>query len=159
MPPRRAAGSSTGIALDGRIYEFLDFCKIHDFIELALHLFFSHSKDGAVEVDVLAPGQLRVKARAHLQQAGNSPLHSHVAAGGRRHSRKDFKQSAFPRAIAPRACPERSEGIPITSPCSTVKLTSFNAQMVSPLEDGRPETGDGDCPILSKGLAARCRVP
>ena len=62
------------ITFDRRIDELLDFGKIHDLIELAVDLGPFHSQDGAVQVDILTPGQFGMKARAHFQQAGNPAL-------------------------------------------------------------------------------------
>ena len=47
----------------------LDLAELDDLVELALDLGPRHAEDGAVEVDVLAAGQLGVEAGADLEQA------------------------------------------------------------------------------------------
>ena len=59
------------IALDRRVEEFLDLGEGDDLVELAADLGARHAEDGAVEIDVLAPGQLGMKAGADLEQAGD----------------------------------------------------------------------------------------
>ena len=60
------------IALHRRVEEGLDFGELHDAVELGLDLEAPHAEDGAVEEDILAAGQLRVEARADLEQ--DSPI-------------------------------------------------------------------------------------
>ena len=92
---------AAGVALDRGIDEFLHLGKIHDLIKLAGHFLFGHAQDGAVEVDILAPGQLGVKAGAHLQQAGDAPFDLDLPAGGGGDAREDLEQGALAGAVAP----------------------------------------------------------
>ena len=60
-----------GVALDGCIDESLDTRKGDDLVEAARHVAAAHSQDGAVEEQILAPGELAVESGAHLEQRGN----------------------------------------------------------------------------------------
>ena len=65
---------AAGVALDRRIEKFLDLGKGDDLVELASDLGAAHAEDGAVEIDVLASGELGMKAGADLEQAGDAAL-------------------------------------------------------------------------------------
>ena len=62
----------TRVTLDRRVDELPDPGKLDDVVQLALDLAPLHSEDRPVEEDVLAPGELRVEARAHLEQAADA---------------------------------------------------------------------------------------
>ena len=59
---------AAGVVLDRRVDEPLDLGEGDDLVELARDLRPAHAEDRAVEVDVLAPGQLGVEAGADLEQ-------------------------------------------------------------------------------------------
>ena len=59
-----------------------------------------HAQDRAVQVDVLAPGQLGVKAGAHLQQAAHPPVDLGPPAGRLGDAGEDLEQRALARAVA-----------------------------------------------------------
>src|SRR5690606_34609957 len=56
-------------------------------------------EDGGVEENVLAPGQLRVKTRAHFDEARNPPAGEYTAGVGGHHPRDELEQGRFPRAV------------------------------------------------------------
>ena len=89
------------IALDGCIDELFDLGEIHDLVEFALDFNPLHAQDGAVQVDVLAPGQFGVEAGAHLEQAGDAALDLDPPAGGGGDAREDLEQGALAGAVAP----------------------------------------------------------
>src|SRR5262245_29829820 len=62
------------VAFHRGVDELLDFGKSDDLIEPRIDLPAFHSEHCAVEVDVLAPAQIRVEAGADLEQAGNPPV-------------------------------------------------------------------------------------
>ena len=67
-----------------------------------------HPQDGAVEIDILAPGQFRVETCAHFQQRTYPPMDLCRAFGRVCHPRKDLQQCAFSGTVAPndpRTCP------------------------------------------------------
>ena len=64
-----------GIALDRRVEEFLDLGEGDDLVELPADLGAAHAEDGAVEIDVLAAGQLGMKAGADFEQARDAAAH------------------------------------------------------------------------------------
>ena len=65
---------AAGVALDRRVNEFFDSGKSDDFIEFSANLGPSHAQDGAIKENILSSGQLGVKARANLEQAGDASL-------------------------------------------------------------------------------------
>ena len=58
-----------GVALDWGVEEVGDLGELDDIVELAPDLRPRHAEDRAVEVDVLATAEFRVKPRAHFEQS------------------------------------------------------------------------------------------
>src|SRR5215510_3657738 len=90
-----------GIMLDRRVYEVFNLGERDNLIELPVYFAASHTEDRAVQVDVLAPAQLRVETCADFEQAADAAVNVYPA--GRRlcNARKNFEQSGFARAVAP----------------------------------------------------------
>src|SRR5581483_8799871 len=70
-----------GIAFHGRINELLELGEFYDAVEAALDLLAAQSQDGAVQVDVIPAGQIRMKAGAELDQGRHPSLDSNMTAG------------------------------------------------------------------------------
>ena len=89
------------VALDRRVEELLDLGERDDLVELAVDLGPAHAEDRAVEVDVLAAGQLGMKAGADLEQrcrrGRGSPRSPSRRLGD---AREDLQQRALARAVA-----------------------------------------------------------
>ena len=81
--------------MSGRVQERLDLGKGHDFLEPALDLPAAHPQDGAVQVDVLAPGELLVKTGAHLQERSHPAPHGHPPLGGFRDAGEHFEEGGL----------------------------------------------------------------
>ena len=64
---------AAGVALDRRVEELLHLGEGHDLVEFSSNLAPGHAEDGAVEKDVLAAGQFRMKAGADFKQARDPP--------------------------------------------------------------------------------------
>ena len=62
------------VALHRRVEEPTDLAELDDLVELALDLGSRHPQDGAVELDVLASGELGVEPGADLEQARHPAL-------------------------------------------------------------------------------------
>ena len=60
-----------------------------------------HAQDGAVQVDVLPPGQLGVEAGAHLQQRAHPPVDLGIPLGRLGDPGEDLQQRALPGPVAP----------------------------------------------------------
>ena len=88
------------IALNRRIEKLLDFRKSHDLIQLAPHLLPGHAQNRPVEISIFPPGQVGMKTRAHLQQAGDAAFDLDEPAGWGGDLRQNFEQSAFAGPIA-----------------------------------------------------------
>src|SRR5262249_50532418 len=61
-----------GISLHRRVEEFFYAGKIDDLLEFRIDLFSGHPENGAVEINVLASGQLGVKAGTDFQQTADA---------------------------------------------------------------------------------------
>src|SRR5262249_19173614 len=59
---------SAGIMLHRRVNEFFDLGKGYDFVKFSFNLSPCHAQDRAVEINIFAPGQFRVKSSAYLEQ-------------------------------------------------------------------------------------------
>ena len=109
--------------------------RIADFVlplhESAIRNPQSEITHGAVQVDVLPPGQLGMEAGAHLQQGAHPPVDLGAALRRLGDAGEDLEQRRLPRSVAANACPEPVEGMPTTSPRCTSKETSVSAQIVS----------------------------
>ncbi len=78
----------------------LDFGEGDDLVELADDLGALHAEDGAVEVDVLAAGELGMKAGADFEQAADAPADDGAAFGRLGDAGEDFQERALARAVA-----------------------------------------------------------
>ena len=54
------------------VNELLDFCKCHNFIELAANFGPSHAENRAIKIDVLSTGKFAVESFPDLEQARDS---------------------------------------------------------------------------------------
>ena len=70
-----------GVALDRRVEEFLDLRERNDLIEFADDFSASHAQDRAIQEDILAPGEFRMKSRAYLKKTGNATADSNFTLG------------------------------------------------------------------------------
>src|SRR5437667_175491 len=68
-------------------------------VELAGEFAAAHAEDRGVEVDVLAPGELGVKAGADFEQAADAAAELDAAFGGRGDSADDLEERGFAGAI------------------------------------------------------------
>ena len=64
---------SRRIMLDRRVEKLFDFGKVNDLIELPADLPLRHAEDRAVEEDVFASSEFRMKAGTDLEQARDAP--------------------------------------------------------------------------------------
>src|SRR5262249_5513463 len=74
--------------------------KGDDLIELAAYLGARHAENGAVEVDVLAAGELGVEAGADLEQARHTAFDRDATLGRFGDARQDLEQCRFAGAVA-----------------------------------------------------------
>ena len=75
--------------------------KCDDLVELASDLGAAHAEDGAVEIDVLASGELGMKASADLEQAGDAALDGDAPLARLGDARQDLQERRLAGAIAP----------------------------------------------------------
>ena len=89
-----------GVALDRRIEKSLDLGKGDDLVEFPADLGPRHAEDRAVQKDVFAAGQLRMKSGADFEQAGDAALDRDAALGRLGDARQDLQQGRFAGAVA-----------------------------------------------------------
>src|SRR2546421_12369083 len=63
------------------------------------HVDTAHAEDGAVEIDVLATGELRVKPGADVEKRSNAPASAGLALGGLRDPGQDLQQRGLARPV------------------------------------------------------------
>jgi hypothetical protein len=90
-----------GVALDRCVYEPLDSSEFDDVVEAVCHRPAAHAEDGAVEKEVLASGELRVKPGADLEEGGDASPGPSDARRGFRDPSEDLEQRALARPVAP----------------------------------------------------------
>src|SRR5581483_5377378 len=73
--------------------------EFYDAVEAALDLLAAQSQDGAVQVDVIPAGQIRMKAGAELDQGRHPSLDSNMTAGRLGHPGEDLQQRGLAGAI------------------------------------------------------------
>ena len=89
-----------GVALDRRVEELLDLGKSNDLVELASDLVRAHAEDRAVEIDVLAARQLRMKSSADLEQAGDAADDGDAPLARLGDARQDLQERGLAGAVA-----------------------------------------------------------
>ncbi|MCG3161346.1 MAG: hypothetical protein JMDDDDMK_02514 [Acidobacteria bacterium] len=80
-----------GVMLDRRVNELFDFGESDYLVELVFDLGAPHSQDCAVQVDVLASGQFRMKPGAYFEQRTDAPANVGVAFSRLGDAREDFQ--------------------------------------------------------------------
>ena len=88
------------IALDRRIEKLLDLGKGDDLVKLAHDLGAGHAEDRAVEKDVLAAGQFRMKAGADFEQARDPAAQDRASARRLGDPAQNLQQRRFAGAVA-----------------------------------------------------------
>ena len=87
------------IVLHRRVDELFELREGDDGVELADDLGAKHAENRAVEEDVLAARQVRMEARADLEQARDAAVQVDVAFGRRGDARQDLQQRALAGAV------------------------------------------------------------
>src|SRR5262249_22993087 len=127
----------TGVELHRRVQEALDLGEGHDLVEVPLDLDSLHPQDRAVQVDVLPPRQLRVEARADLEERADSAVN--LRGAGRRigDAGQDLEQGAVPGAVsadhADDLTPSDLEGDVLEGPERAPRLATGRAGDIGPV--------------------------
>ena len=77
---------AAAVALHGGVQVAFAATEVHDFVKLAGDFRAAHAHDGAVHVDVLAAGHLRVESGAHFEEARDAAPCADGAGGGGGHA-------------------------------------------------------------------------
>src|SRR5215211_8108943 len=94
------------VSFDRRVNETLDTGERNDLLETSRDVTAAHAKNGAVEIDVLATGQLGMEAGSHLEQGCDTAASAGEAGGRFGDPGQDLQQGALARPI-PADDPER----------------------------------------------------
>src|SRR4029077_2129365 len=87
------------VTLDRRVEKSSDLREGHDFVEFPFNLGASHSEDCAIQKNVFATGQFRMKPGADFEERANATVDVDSAGGGLGDAVQDFQQRALARAI------------------------------------------------------------
>jgi hypothetical protein len=96
---RQAHVHPARVALHGGVDEPLHLRERDDLVELRLDLAPPHPEDGAVQVDVVAAGELGVEAGADLEQRADGAADPSLARGRDGDAREDLEQRRLARAV------------------------------------------------------------
>src|SRR5213596_2698179 len=88
------------VALDRRVEKPLDLGERDDFVEPRRHFSLRHAEQRAVEMHVLAAGQVRMESGADLEQRCDAAADPRLAGGWFGDSAEDLEQRALAGAIA-----------------------------------------------------------
>src|SRR6516162_10611796 len=92
---------TTAVTFHRCVEESFDFSERHNLVELGPNLGAGHPKDCTVQINVLASGELRMKAGADLEEAGHPPSDANPAFGWFRDPAQNLQQGGFTRAVPP----------------------------------------------------------
>ena len=87
------------VALHRGVDELGHVGEVDDVVELPVDLVAAHAQDGAIEVDVLAAGQIRMKSGAHFQQTRHPAVDHGRPPRRLRDSRQNLQQRRFAGAV------------------------------------------------------------
>ena len=87
------------VALDGHVYERLHAAEGDDLVEALPDLRPLHAQDGAVEVDILAPGEVGMEAGADLEHAGDAAVDLDPSARRLGDAAEDLQKRALAAAV------------------------------------------------------------
>ncbi len=97
---RQADIHARAVSLHRRVEEFFALAERDDFVEFSRDFRAAHPEDGAVEIDVFASGQFRMKAGAHFEQRSNSAAQNRPALARLGDTRQQLQQRALARAVS-----------------------------------------------------------
>ncbi len=92
---------AAAIVLERTIQEFSHFGEAYDLVEFARDFLTAHAENCAVEIDVLASGELRMKAGADLEEAAHGSADLRPSCRWLGNPREDLEESGLPGPIPP----------------------------------------------------------
>src|SRR5262245_17382927 len=84
-----------------RVQKTLNLRKRHNLIKSHADIRPRHSEDRSVEIDVLAPRELRMETGAHFEKTREASFYGYSSLAWLRDTRKNFKECAFSRPVPP----------------------------------------------------------
>jgi len=99
-----------GVDLDGRVDEVADVGELDDLVDRRVDLALAHPEDRPVEVDVLASGELPVKARTEFQERGDTAVHQQPSRCGPVDAGEDLEHGRLAGAVVADEAEGRAAG-------------------------------------------------
>src|ERR1019366_8416114 len=90
---------AAAVTLHWGIKKLLHLGKGDDLVKLSFDLGLAHTQNGAIQVDVLASGEFRVKAGANFEEATNASMNLRPSGGRFCNAREDFQEGSLAGAI------------------------------------------------------------
>src|SRR5215813_8083570 len=97
---RKAQIHAARVVFDWRINKFFYLRKGYDFVKLTINFHPPHAQDCRVEINILPPGQLPMKASAYLQERTHPTVYFCTSGSRLGNTREELQQCTFPCAIA-----------------------------------------------------------
>ena len=88
------------IMLDRHIDVIAQFGEVQDVVKKALGLLAAEAQHRGIEIDILAPGEVGVEARAQFQQGADAAMHPDFARGGLDNAGDQLEKGALAAAVA-----------------------------------------------------------
>ena|SRR6516165_10246673 len=136
---------SAAIALDRRVQKSVDLGKSDYLIKFTLYLCSAHAEDGAIQENILASGQVRVKARANLQQRGNPAPQPRRSAGWLGNPAENLQKRALACSISTNDADDlaglNGEGDAPEGPQFALLLVIVTSAVLHPLAMGVKQCG------------------
>ena len=139
---------AAGVRLDRLLDEIANVGKAGDLVEARINFTPGKSHHGAVEVDVLPPGELGVEAAAELEEGGDPALDAYGAFAGLQGAGNDLEEGGLAGAVAADDADglaaadleaDIAQGVEVT-----VALAGFLAQVLT--QPARRQGGGGGVP-------------
>ena len=92
---------AAGVVFELLVYEALQLGEAHDVVEFRVNLLACQAEHRRVQIHIVPPGKLWVKADAQLQKRRNPPVDRHTAAVGAVDPGEDFQERTLARAVTP----------------------------------------------------------
>ena len=88
-----------GVVLERHIQKVFQLAELHDLVKFFVQILGRETQHRAVEVDVLAGGQVHIKARTQLDEGCDGAVDGHFALAGLVHTCNGLEQGGFARAV------------------------------------------------------------
>ena len=88
-----------GVVFQRHIQKVFQLAEFYDLVKFFVQILGREAQHRAVEIDILAGGQIHIKARAQLDERGDGAVYGHLALAGLVHPGNGLEQGGFARAV------------------------------------------------------------